>query len=144
MPRISLHLTNDQLQLIQTATNSNKKGGITSFVRMSALFAAQNPSSVSLKYDEYEALTTRELEILQLVGEGKVPKDIAGILNLSVRTVHVHIYNMMTKLDIHSRTALVLYALRRGVAQLQVAKQESSTENDGSINKAAAALAASM
>lgn len=145
MPRISLHLTNDQLQLIQSASNSNKKGSLTTFVRMSALFAAQNPNAVPLKYDEYDALTTRELEVLKLVGEGKAPKEIAGILNVSARTVTVHIYNMMTKLDIHSRTALVLYALRRGVAQLPEAKNEmASLGNDERADRPASAYAAAV
>jgi DNA-binding NarL/FixJ family response regulator len=60
-------------------------------------------------------LTDRENQVLRLIAEGKTNKEIAEILFLSVKTVMVHRTNIMEKLDIHSRTELVKYAIRQGL-----------------------------
>ena len=60
----------------------------------------------------YELLSNREREILVLLAEGVSLKEIAGQLNLSVKTVDVHKNNLMRKLDVHDRTALIRYAIR--------------------------------
>lgn len=60
-------------------------------------------------------ITKKEREILQLLAEGGSKKDIATALAISVNTVHVHINNIMQKLDIHSRVALVRFAIREGI-----------------------------
>ena len=60
-------------------------------------------------------LTDREKEVLRLIAEGKSNKEIAEQLFLSVKTVMVHRTNIMEKLDIHSRTELVKYAIRQGL-----------------------------
>jgi NarL family two-component system response regulator LiaR len=60
-------------------------------------------------------LTDREKEVLRLIAEGKSNKEIAEILFLSVKTVMAHRTNIMEKLDIHSRTELVKYAIRQGL-----------------------------
>jgi DNA-binding NarL/FixJ family response regulator len=65
--------------------------------------------------DSYELLTSREREILQLIGEGKSNKDAAQILNLSPYTVETHRSNVMEKLNLHSVPELILYAVRKGV-----------------------------
>jgi two-component system, NarL family, response regulator NreC len=65
--------------------------------------------------DSYELLTTREREILQLFAEGKSPKEVASILNLSVYTVETHRSNIFQKLNLHSSAELILYAVRKGV-----------------------------
>jgi len=59
-------------------------------------------------------LTTRELEVLQLIVHGKSNKEIAGVLKLSVNTVAVHRANIMQTLGIHNTAELVVYAIRRG------------------------------
>jgi DNA-binding NarL/FixJ family response regulator len=64
-------------------------------------------------------LTEREKEVLRLIAEGKTNKEIAEALCLSVKTVMVHCTNMMDKLDIHSRTELVKYAIRQGIISIQ-------------------------
>jgi two-component system, NarL family, response regulator NreC len=61
----------------------------------------------------YELLSSREREILVLLAEGVSLKEIAGHLNLSVKTVDVHKCNLMRKLDVHDRTALIRYAIRK-------------------------------
>jgi DNA-binding NarL/FixJ family response regulator len=64
------------------------------------------------------ALTTRELEVLQLIVHGKSSKDIAAILGLSANTVAVHRTNMMQTLGIHNTAELVVYAIRNGLANI--------------------------
>ena len=65
--------------------------------------------------DSYELLTSREREILQLLGEGKANKEIAKMLDLSLYTVETHRSNMLEKLNLHSTAELILYAVRKGI-----------------------------
>ena len=65
-----------------------------------------------------EALTARELEVLQQVAGGNRNRDIAGRLFISEETVKVHIKHIMEKLDAKDRTEAVSIALRRGIIQL--------------------------
>jgi DNA-binding NarL/FixJ family response regulator len=60
-------------------------------------------------------LTPRQREILQLVAEGKSTKDVARLLNLSVKTVEAHRGQIMTRLEIHDLAGLVRYAIRTGL-----------------------------
>ncbi len=62
-----------------------------------------------------DALTERELEVLTLVAEGLTNRQIAAQLNISIKTVQSHRANLMDKLDLHDRTELVRYAIRRGL-----------------------------
>jgi DNA-binding NarL/FixJ family response regulator len=63
--------------------------------------------------DPYDTLTAREREILKLVAEGHTSRRIAEMLYLSVKTVTGHRNKLMQKLDLHNRTELVRYAVRR-------------------------------
>jgi DNA-binding NarL/FixJ family response regulator len=63
-------------------------------------------------------LTPRELEVLQLIVQGKSNKEIAAVLGLSANTVSVHRANLMQTLDIHNTAELVVYAIRSGLASL--------------------------
>ena len=65
-------------------------------------------------------VTTREREIVQLLAEGKSTKEVASILDLSVKTVETHRANIMRKLGIHSVSELVLYAVRNNIVQVQL------------------------
>ncbi len=67
----------------------------------------------------YNALTTREREILQLIAEGNSNKEIAATLHISEKTVSVHRTNLMEKLDLHSTIDIVKYALRKGIIRLE-------------------------
>ena len=62
-------------------------------------------------------LTERELEVLKLVAEGLTNRQIAARLVISVKTVQSHRTNIMEKLDLHDRTDLVKYAIRRGLIE---------------------------
>jgi len=63
-------------------------------------------------------LSTRELEVVQLVVHGKSNKEIALILNLSVNTVSVHRANIMQALNLHNTAELVVYAIREGLVSI--------------------------
>ena len=65
-------------------------------------------------------LTSREAEVLQLVAEGKVNKQIAAELCLSVKTVDKHRQELMKKLNIHDVAGLTRYAISRGVIEGRV------------------------
>jgi len=62
-----------------------------------------------------EQLTARQREILQLIAEGKATKDIAVVLDLSVKTVETHRKDLMERLGIHDVPGLVRYAIRTGI-----------------------------
>ena len=63
-------------------------------------------------------LSARELEVLQLIVNGKSNKDIAIMLNLSANTVAVHRANIMQTLDMHNTAELVVYAIRNGLVSV--------------------------
>jgi len=75
----------------------------------------QQIASMKGSQDPYEQLTNREREVLKLVAEGHTTQEIAAMLVLSPKTVERHKTNLMSKLDIHNRTELVKYALRKGI-----------------------------
>jgi DNA-binding NarL/FixJ family response regulator len=72
----------------------------------------------TLKGDRDKHLTPRELEILQMIVEGKSNKEIAAVLDLSANTVAVHRANIMDALGIHKTAELVVYAIRNGLVNL--------------------------
>ncbi len=72
----------------------------------------------TLKGERQGALTVRELEILQLIVDGKSNKEIADHLGLSVNTVSVHRANIMDALGIHKTAELVVYAIRNGLVSI--------------------------
>jgi DNA-binding NarL/FixJ family response regulator len=66
-------------------------------------------------HDIYDTLTAREREVLKLVAEGHTSQQIADMLFLSVKTVTGHRNKLMQKLDLHNRSELVRYAMRKGL-----------------------------
>lgn len=64
-----------------------------------------------------DPLSTRERQVLQLIGEGKSTREAAQQLGVSVKTVESHRTRLMRKLDIHETASLVRYAIRRGLIQ---------------------------
>ena len=63
-------------------------------------------------------LTTRELEVLQLIVLGKSNREIAAVLGVSANTVNVHRANLMQTLNLHNTAELVVYAIRNGLASI--------------------------
>lgn len=72
----------------------------------------------ALKGERAGGLSTRELQVLQLIVEGKSNKEIASQLNVSANTVAVHRANIMDALGIHKTAELVTYAIRTGLVDL--------------------------
>ena len=69
--------------------------------------------------DPYESLTDREKQVLKLVAEGMSNKEVAELLDISVKTAMSHRERMMEKLGLHNRTELVRYALKLGVIRVE-------------------------
>jgi len=72
----------------------------------------------ALKGERNGALTPRELEVLQMIVDGKSNKEIATALDLSANTVAVHRANIMNTLGIHKTAELVVYAIRAGLVNV--------------------------
>lgn len=66
-------------------------------------------------------LTTREVEVLRLVGAGRANKEIALELGISERTARTHVSNILRKLGLASRTQAALWAVREGLVPLDAA-----------------------
>jgi DNA-binding NarL/FixJ family response regulator len=73
----------------------------------------RHPERVSA--DPYGALTPREREVFHLVAEGKTTKEIAGLLDISVKTADNHRTRVMDKLGVRNAAELVRYAARKGL-----------------------------
>lgn len=67
-----------------------------------------------------EQLTARQREVLQLIAEGKNTKEIAGTLDISVKTVEAHRLQLMARLNIHDVPGLVRYAIRSGLVSSDI------------------------
>lgn len=72
----------------------------------------------TLKGERNSALTPRELEVLQMIVDGKSNKEIATALDLSANTIAVHRANIMNTLGIHKTAELVVYAIRSGLVNV--------------------------
>jgi PAS domain S-box-containing protein len=62
-------------------------------------------------------LTSREVQVLALVAEGKSTKEVAGILNISYKTADSHRSRIMEKIGVHETASLVRYAIRQGIVR---------------------------
>jgi len=70
--------------------------------------------------EDVPPLTDREREVLILIAEGYTNQQIARTLHISPKTVDAHRMNIMNKLDLHSRTALIKYAIRKGLVHVDI------------------------
>jgi DNA-binding NarL/FixJ family response regulator len=111
--------------LSKTAASSELVSGIRSVHRGDSFLSPsaakflvedyQLEASIKKEQDPYKQLSDREREIFKLLAEGYTTREIANMLVISVKTVEGHKTNLMSKLDIHNRTDLVKYALRKGI-----------------------------
>lgn len=69
--------------------------------------------------DPYEKLTDREKQVLKLIAEEHSHKEVARLLDISVKTVIAHQTNISEKLDIHSRAGLIKFAISKGIIKLE-------------------------
>ena len=68
--------------------------------------------------DPRATLTSRELQILKLLAEGKTNKQVAAVLDVSVRTVEAHRASLMRKLDLRSLSDLIYFAIRKRIVRI--------------------------
>jgi DNA-binding NarL/FixJ family response regulator len=96
---------------------ANHKPFFTTAATELMLSKLDNPSA-TLDSDELkDRLTPREREIVQLISEGKSSKEVATALSISVKTAETHRANIMRKLQAHSVTELVRYAVRNQIVE---------------------------
>lgn len=81
-------------------------------------FPEKIPSPVAEHTPEI-ALTSREQEVLELLGEGKSNREISAALTIAEGTVKLHLSNIFAKLDVNSRTEAVTLSLKRGLLRLK-------------------------
>ena len=82
------------------------------------IFDPKVEQKTTLRGERNSALTQRELEVLQMIVDGKSNKEIAIALELSANTVAVHRANIMNTLGIHKTAELVVYAIRAGLVNV--------------------------
>jgi DNA-binding NarL/FixJ family response regulator len=82
------------------------------------VFDPQVEQQPVLKGERNSALTQRELEVLQMIVDGKSNKEIAAALDLSANTIAVHRANIMNSLGLHKTAELVVYAIRAGLVSV--------------------------
>ncbi len=89
-----------------------------SFLYPSAAAALIDDYRQQVGGEPYDRLTGREREILKLIADGHTSREIADLLSISSKTVISHRTKMMEKLDLHNRTELIKYAMRKGLVSL--------------------------
>ncbi len=89
-----------------------------SFLYPSAAAALINDYRHQSGAEPYDRLTAREREILKLIAEGLTSREIADLLFISLKTVQGHRTKIMEKLDLHNRTELIKYAVRKGLVSV--------------------------
>ena len=106
-------------QLLNAVREANRGGSYLSPKMLSQLvddFRSRMKSSSRMP--RFATLTSREREVLKMLAEGKSVKEIACDLNLSVKTIEAHKFNLMRKLDIHNKAQLVQYAIQKKIIQI--------------------------
>jgi DNA-binding NarL/FixJ family response regulator len=80
----------------------------------------KSPGRAGLHLKKGVCLTSREVEVLQLIAEGKANKETATELGLSTKTIEKHRENLMRKLNIHDTASLTRYAIEAGIIESSV------------------------
>lgn len=113
-------LKDSAFEELSTALLAISRGGMylsPAITKMAALANLKGGPSGGIA-GQVEHLTKRELQVLQLIAEGKSTKDIAARLELSVKTVETHRKQIMDKLEIRSIAGLTKYCIREGLTTL--------------------------
>ena len=87
-------------------------------VAREAMREQAGPAAPGGAADPYDTLTDREKQVLKLVAEGHSNKEVAELLDISVKTAMSHREHIMQKLDLHSRTDLIRFAIQQGVIRV--------------------------
>ncbi|WP_088227425.1 response regulator transcription factor [Desulfosporosinus sp. FKB] len=112
-------LKDNALEELLKAIRIVQSGGIYLSTDITSTVVAGFVKNFNLKKGEPdELISSREREIIQLLAEGNSNKQIANMLNLSLKTVETHRSNIMHKLEFKSLADLVLYAVRNHIIEL--------------------------
>jgi DNA-binding NarL/FixJ family response regulator len=104
--------------VLKNAMDLELSSAIRRLVKGETILDGQLSKQQALKGERNAGLTPREVEILQLICDGKSNKEIANQLELSANTVAVHRANIMDALGIHKTAELVVYAIRNGLVNV--------------------------
>ena len=104
--------------VLKNAIDLELGSAIRRMVKGETVLDGQLSLQENLKGERNAGLTPRELQILQLICDGKSNKEIAAQLDLSANTVAVHRANIMDALGIHKTAELVVYAIRNGLVNI--------------------------
>ena len=107
----------DRDLVVAVETLANHKPFFTSMATEVMLTNFQRPNAAPAPGMRASRLTSREREIVQLLSEGKSSKEVASSLGISVKTAETHRANIMRKLEIHSVSELVRYAVRNQIIE---------------------------
>jgi DNA-binding NarL/FixJ family response regulator len=110
-------LKDNALEELLKSIRTVQAGGIYLSSDITSTVVAGFVANFSQKKGNVEHISSREREIIQLLSEGNSNKDIAQLLNLSLKTVETHRSNIMHKLSFKNITDLVLYAVRNHIIE---------------------------
>ncbi|HVI09347.1 MAG TPA: response regulator transcription factor [Candidatus Binatia bacterium] len=105
--------------ILKNAMNLELGPAVRRVAQGETVFDPQVEQQSTLKGERSNSLTPRELEVLQMIVEGKSNKEIAAALELSANTIAVHRANIMNALGIHKTAELVVYAIRAGLVNVR-------------------------
>ncbi len=111
------------IHVLKDAIREADKGNVYYSPEVAQHFHRRNPklsNSHGRIIGKIPGLTSREMEVLQLVAEGKANKQIAAELGISIKTVEKHRDHLMHKLDIHDTAGLTRYAISSGIIENSV------------------------
>ncbi|HVO59919.1 MAG TPA: response regulator transcription factor [Terriglobales bacterium] len=104
--------------VLKNAVNLDLVDAVRRVAQGETIIDSQLSRPAALKGERDHGLTVRELQILQLIVDGRSNKEIAAQLDLSANTVAVHRANIMDALGIHKTAELVTYAIRNGLVNI--------------------------
>ena len=108
-------LKDDADRVLLAAVDALRRHKTYFSTRVSSITDSGDLAAPSADLPRRSRLTPREREVLQLLAEGKSNKEVSSLLGISVNTAEAHRANIMLKLDLHSITELVHYAVRNRI-----------------------------
>jgi DNA-binding NarL/FixJ family response regulator len=98
-----------------SAIRAVHRGGLVLDPAIAREVLQDGPGAGVTTEDPYDSLTERERQVLKLVAEGRSNKEVATFLDISIKTAMTHREHVLQKLNLHNRTDLTRFALRRGI-----------------------------
>ena len=102
-----------------SAIRAVSQGGVYLFPTMAKKLVSDYLKGQESSAGAGDPLTPREREVLKLIAAGKMNREIAELLVISLNTVQTHRLHIMEKLNLHNRTELIKYAIRRGLIEAE-------------------------